>query len=203
MSDLTKDQTQLELSKLGKRLRALRTNNGWTLEDLAKRTGVSEPHLSRMESGERQPSITVLVSLAKAYDLELSSLFGAAQISPTQHRSLRVIRAGSTPVQKGNGLLYISLAANDRLTTLHPIQIRVPANRKSNLLYEHEGEEWLYVLSGELGLVIVDEEYTLQKGDSAHFDAQTPHRLFAIGNDDAEIILVAAATPRQLLGSYL
>ena len=75
--------------------------------------------------------------------------------------------------------------------------------RQGDLLYQHDGEEWLYVLSGQLVLILADEEHVLQPGDAAHFDARTPHRLSAKGGGDAEIILVACAAPRPLLGSYL
>ncbi len=74
---------------------------------------------------------------------------------------------------------------------------------KGDCLYQHDGEEWLYVLSGQLRLILADSEYVLQPGDAAHFDASTPHRFSAIGSCDAEIIFVACAALRPLLDSYL
>ena len=97
-------------------------------------------------------------------------------------------------LQRGNGLFYTSLAGGNRTTSLHPIRVTVPA-RQGDLLYQHDGEEWLYVLSGQLVLILADEEHVLQPGDAAHFDARTPHRLSAKGGGDAEIILVACAAP--------
>jgi quercetin dioxygenase-like cupin family protein len=79
----------------------------------------------------------------------------------------------------------------------------VPAERAEEKLYQHEGEQWLYVLSGHLQLKLADKEYVLEPGDSAHFDAERPHQLSALDKNDAEIILVACSVPYLLLRSYL
>ena len=192
-------QLQLELTKLGTRLRHLRSQRGWTLEDLANRAGVSEAYLSRLEGGDRQPSLAVLFSLAQAFGIALPSLFEPE----TQEATCVVIRAGSTASQPGHGLSYQPLSGGDRFTNLQPIRVTVSIDRPGDCLYEHDGEEWLYVLSGQLGLVFSDEAYTLSTGDAAHFDARRPHRLLATGETEAEIILVACAVPRTLLQSYL
>ena len=192
-------QLQLELTKLGTRLRNLRNQRGWTLEDLADRAGVSEAYLSRLEGGERQPSLAVLFSLAQAFGISLPSLFEPE----TQDAACAVVRAGSTASQQGHGLSYELLSRSDRFTNLHPIRVTVPVDRREDCFYAHDGEEWLYVLSGQLGLVFNDEEHILHPGDAAHFDARKPHRLLAKGEGDAEIILVACAVPRSLLQSYL
>lgn len=191
-------QLQLELTKLGTRLRNLRRQRGWTLENLANRARVSEAYLSRLEGGERQPSLAVLFSLAQAFGISLPSLF-----EPPQDATCVVVRAGSTASQQGHGLIYEPLSRSDRCTNLHPIRVTVPVDRLEDCFYEHDGEEWLYVLAGQLGLVFNDEEYILHPGDAAHFDARKPHRLLAREEEDAEIILVACAVPRSLLQSYL
>ncbi|MBW4474791.1 MAG: XRE family transcriptional regulator [Stenomitos rutilans HA7619-LM2] len=192
-------QLQLELTKLGVRLRSLRNQRDWTLEDLAKRAGVSEAYLSRLEGGDRQPSLAVLFSLAQAFGVALPSLF---EPEP-QEATCVVVRAGSTASHQGHGLFYQPLSGGDRFTNLQPIRVTVPIDRLGDCLYEHDGEEWLYVLSGQVGLVFSDEEYILSMHDAAHFDARRPHRLLAKGEADAEIILVACAVPRSLLQSYL
>ena len=69
------DQLSADLIKLGTRLRELRKERGWRLEDLAERTNLSRPYLSRLEGGERQPSLGALFSVAQAYGVTLSSLF--------------------------------------------------------------------------------------------------------------------------------
>lgn len=187
-----------EAAKLGERLRTLRAQHGWTLEDFAKRSGLSKSYLSRVEDGERQPSLAALLSLSQALGVPLASLFAA----PPEARGT-VTRARSAPVQEGNGLRYVSLSRGAHPAQMQPIKVMVPAGREGDALYQHDGEEWLYVLRGSLRLTLTEDAYDLAPGDAAHFDARLPHRLAALGGEDAEIILVACAAPRALLSSYL
>lgn len=192
-------RSQAELSSLCARLRALRLGRGWTLDELARRAGLSKSYLSRLEDGERQPSIAALLSLAQAHGLPLASLFG---VSDESSRRCSVMRAGDAAPQQGNDLVYSPLSSVGRAANMQPIRVIVPADRTGDEMYQHDGEEWLYVLSGALRLALADETYHLSPGDAAHFDARTPHRLTADGGGDAELILVACAGPRMLLDSY-
>jgi transcriptional regulator with XRE-family HTH domain len=192
-------QLGMDLAMVGVRLRRLRGERGWRLEDLAERTGLSKAYLSRLESGERQPSLTALFSVARAYDVSFSALF---EPEPEVRSSL-VVRADEGRVQRGNGLLYSKLSEGNWTFNLRPLRVVVPADREEEPLYQHEGEQWLYVLSGRLRLEIADEEFMLGVGDAAHFDASSPHKLAAQGGEDAEILLVACAVPYLLLKSYL
>ena len=197
---VTDKLTQAELSSLCARLRALRLGRGWTMEELARRAGLSKSYLSRLEDGERQPSIAALLSLAQAHGLPLASLFGAPEAG---HRPCVVVRAGEAAPEQGNGLTYAPLSRAGRAASMQPILVTVPAARVGDEMYQHDGEEWLYVLSGTLRLALADETHLLHPGDAAHFDARTPHRLSALNGHDAELILVACAGPRMLLDSYL
>lgn len=199
MADEISDGLSADLVKVGERLRRLRKERGWKLEDLAERTNLSRAYLSRLENGERQPSLTALFHIAQAYGVAFSSLFE----SEPDLESGVIIRAAQTPVRRGNGLFYASLSRGSWAFNLHPIRIVVPAEREEGEVYQHEGEQWLYVVSGSLGLEIGDEEFILESGDAAHFSADNPHRLTALGGRDAEIILVACAVPYLLLKSYL
>lgn len=192
-------QLQTELIKLGLRLRNLRHRQGWTLGELAQRVEVSEAYLSRLEGGDRQPSLAVLLSLAQAYGITLPSLFESQEDAS----SCVVVRMEDGAMRQGNGLSYTSLTRGDRFTNLHPIRVIVPTNRQESNFYEHEGEEWLYVLSGQLELIFTDEIHQLKPGDAAHFDARQPHRLRASGDQNAEIIVVACVRTRSVLESYL
>ena len=195
----SEEVTSSELTSLGARLRSLRTARGWTLDELARRTDLSKSYLSRLEDGDRQPSIAALLSLAQAHGLPLASLFGP----PQAKAGCAVVRAGAAPVQQGNGLRYVPLSQPGRAAGMQPIRVTVPAGREGDETYQHDGEEWLYVLSGVLRLTLAGETLLLHPGDAAHFDARAPHRLAADGECDAEIILVACAAPRMLLDSYL
>ena len=185
----------LVLTSLGAQLKALRTQRGWTLERLTELSNLSEPYLSRLESGSRQPSLAALITLARVYDIPLRTLLeGDGQTMPP----CKIIRSGSTASRIANGLAYRAVSGGGALTGLQAMEVRVPANRRDSRFYRHEGEEWLYVISGALNLIFENERHALQPGDAAHFDARTPHRLAAAGKRDAVVLLVASGPPRHL-----
>ena len=190
MADERTDRLQYDLSKIGARLRALRRERGWTLEGLAERTGLSRAYLSRLEAGERQPSLSALSEVAHAYGISFSSLF----VPEPEAQNGVIVRGQETAVQRGQGLSYTRLSTSDWTFNLQPMRVMVPAERgEGETPYRHEGEQWLYVLSGKLGLELSGEEFVLDPGVAAHFVADQSHRLNALYVLDAVVILVACA----------
>jgi len=181
------------LAGLGARLRLLRNQKGWTLEQLSLRTDLSEPFLSRLESGLRQPSLAALLTLAQAYSMPLAGLLGE---TPPAASPRVVIRAGSSSEHHANGLQYRVVSGSDPKVNLHALHVTIPPKREHEAFYSHEGEEWLYVISGRLQLIFEDGEHLLKPGDSAHFEARTPHRLAASGTRGAEVVIVSCAVPQ-------
>ena len=193
------DHLREDLALIGGRLRRLRKERGWTLEDLATRTGLSRAYLSRLEGGERQPSLSALSEVAWAYGVPFASLFATERES--EHGV--IVRGQDSETRRGKGLSYARLSTSDWVFNLQPLRVTVPADGGGEFLYQHEGEQWLYVLSGRLRLELSQEEFVLEPGDAAHFDADQKHRLAALDGRDAEVILVACSVPYLLLRSYL
>src|ERR1019366_3453027 len=165
------DQIQMQLIAFGVRLRELRLKRGWTLEELACRSSLSKAFLSRLESGGRQGLIAAALTLARIFNVSLSSLF-ESQLEPC------VIVRGADAVKKSiNGLKYVPLSNAGRFFNLQPIKVTVPVSRRGDEHYHHDGEEWIYVLSGALTLSLAGKTYDLNPGDAAHFDSRLPHRL--------------------------
>lgn len=186
------------LTALPQRLRAARARQGWTLEQAAGRAGLSVPHLSRLESGGRQPSIAVLVALAAAYGAPVGALLGDDEAAaPTA-----VIRGATVPLVEGDGLTYASLTGRLPAPVLQALRVTIPVGRIKRGYAQHPGEEWLLVRAGRLRLDLDGEEAVLEVGDAAHFDAAVPHRLAAAGRQDAEVVLVAAATRGDVLAAH-
>ncbi len=182
------DQIQVQLEAFGVRLQQLRLGRGWTLQDLADRSGLSKTFLSRLESGGRQASITAVLALAQVFDVSLASLF-EAELSA---EPCVIMRRTDAIEHSANGLAYVPLSKADRRFNLQPIRVRVSRSRRGSQHYHHEGEEWLYVLSGSLTLSLAGRTYDLATGDSAHFNSQLPHRLIARGDKDPEVVVVAS-----------
>jgi quercetin dioxygenase-like cupin family protein/DNA-binding XRE family transcriptional regulator len=180
------------LAGLGARLRSLRNQQGWTLEQLSLRTNLSEPFLSRIESGRRQPSLAALLTLARAHSMPLASLLEEV---PAAASLPVVIQAGSSSEHYANGLQFRVVSGTAPRSNLHAVHVTIPPKREHQDFYHHDGEEWLYVLSGHLRLIFEDREHLLKPGDSAHFEARTPHRLAANGRRAAEAVIVSCAAP--------
>jgi transcriptional regulator with XRE-family HTH domain len=180
-----------QLAGLGLRLRELRAGRDWTLEELAERTGLSKPFLSRLEAGERQPSIAAVLTLARAFAVSVGALFESA--GPAE--ACIVVRGDQATVRRGDGLSYAPLSSTARFTNLQPMKLTISHRRKGDEQYQHDGEEWVYVLSGRLRICVAGILYDLEAGDSAHFDSRQPHRLTALGGRDAALILVACPVP--------
>jgi transcriptional regulator with XRE-family HTH domain len=182
-------------SILAARLNRLRTERGWTLAKLSELTKLSKPYLSRLESGQRQPSLAALLALARTYETPLQSLLDSgAQQGP----SPVVIHGNRAQIQRSNGLRYQALSGGGALVNLSAVHVTVPRGRRKTALAQHDGEELLYVLSGTLNLVFDHDSHTLNPGDAANFDARMPHRLSAAGAGDAEVLMVAYVPTRRV-----
>jgi len=183
-----REEIQEQLSSFGARLRELRLQRGLTLQELAAQSGLSKAFLSRLESGDRQASISAALTLSKIFRVSLASLFE----SPVTGGLCTVIRAAEVVEKSANGLKYAPLSNADRFFNVRPMRVKVPPSRRGSEHYRHEGEEWIYVLHGKLTLSLAGKTYELEEGDAAHFESHLPHRLIARGGREAEILVVAA-----------
>lgn len=187
-SHQAEDLIQSQLSSFGARLRELRLRRGWTLQELAARSALSKAFLSRLESGDRQASIAAVLTLSRIFDVSLASLFE----SPMATEPCVVVRAADSVEKMTNGLKYVPLSNAGRFFNLQPLRIKVSPTRRGNEHFHHDGEEWIYVLSGKLTLSLAGKTYDLDAGDAAHFESRLPHRLIARGNRDVEVLVVAS-----------
>ncbi len=184
---IIRDPIQVQLDSFGVRLRELRLERGWTLQQLAEQSGLSKTFLSRLESGSRQASIAAVLTLARVFGVSLASMFEG----PVATEPCVIVRASETVSKSANGLTYRALSNAERFSNLQPIHVTVSPTRKGNEHFNHDGEEWIYLLSGRLTLSLAGKTYDLKPGDAAHFDSRLPHRLIAKGGQEAEVLLVA------------
>lgn len=182
------DEIKSQLHSFGARLKELRLQRGWTLEELACRCSLSKAFLSRLESGGRQASIAAALTLSRIFGVSLASLFE----SQVAAEPCIIVRARDAVEKAVKGLKYVSLSNAGRFYNLQPIRVKVSPTRRGNEHYHHDGEEWIYLLSGSLSLSLAGKIYDLEPGDAAHFDSRLPHRLIAKGTCDAEVLLVAS-----------
>ncbi|MFB7501768.1 helix-turn-helix domain-containing protein [Streptomyces sp. NPDC056161] len=175
--------SEAELPAVAPQLRSLRRRTGLTLESAARSAGLSPAHLSRLETGQRQPSLPLLLALARIYGTTVSELLGETVADRDA-----VVRAADMEPTHAGGWTYWQAGAPGR--GMQALRVRVPHGSQGDIVRVHPGEEWLYVLQGRLGLRLGDTAHLLAPGDSAHFDSLTPHRLAAEDDDGVELLFV-------------
>lgn len=164
------------LGDVGERLRSLRTARRVTLARVSADTGISVSTLSRLESGQRKPTLELLMPLARIYGVTLDELVGAPATGDPRVHMRPVRRHGATVIP-----------LTERAGGLRAYKYILPAARAEAepTPQTHEGYEWLYVLSGSLRLLLGEQELVLQPGEAAEFNTRTPHWM---GNAGAEAV---------------
>jgi len=177
--------------KTGSHIRAIRRQRGMTLGELAAACGVDKGHLSRVERGEKGPSVATLVQLAQALKVKVAHLVGET----TLDSAISVIRAKERkrlfgPVSAGNARYEVLSAGTRR--SMESFVVYPAARHADHRLVEHEGEEMVFVLSGEIELQLVDRTIALETGDCVHFLARLKHTLRQRGRRKAAALIVIA-----------
>lgn len=169
------------LDAVGQRLRELRRRRDLTLTGLSEATGISVSTLSRLESGQRRPTLELLLPLARVHGVSLDDLVG---VPPTADP-----RVDLRPVQRG-GMTMIPLTR--RAGGIQAYKIVLPPARPGTepTPQTHEGYEWLYVMDGRLRMVLGEHDLVLTPGEAAEFDTRTPHWFASAGAEPAEVLVL-------------
>lgn len=164
------------LQAVGPRLRQLRTDGDLTLAQLSGLTGISVSTLSRLESGQRKPTLELLLPLARAHQVALDELVDAPETGDPRVRLKPIARPGMTfvPLTRRPGGVQ---AYKQILPMSEPGQLGV-----------HEGYDWIYVLSGHVRLQLGNLDLTLSPGEAAEFDTRVPHNVSNPGPGPTEVL---------------
>lgn len=175
------------LDGVGPRLQRLRKQRGITLTSLSTATGISKSTLSRLETGQRRPSLEVLLPLARAYRVPLDDLVGAPEVGDPRIR---------LKPRRVNGRTVLPLT---RPGGVQAWKIVIPASQSRPDPRAHDGFEWLYVLSGRMRLILGDRDLVLGVGEAAEFDTQVPHWFGSTGDGPAEVLSIFGRPGEKML----
>ncbi len=167
------------LDLVAPRLRRVREHRGMTLTEVADQTGISKSTLSRLETGQRRPTLELLLRLAGIYKVPLDELVGAPDVGDPRTR---------LKPREVNGRTVLPLTHN--ANGVQASKIVIPASQSTPKPRVHEGYEWLYVLSGRMRLIIGDEDMVLGVGEVAEFETSEPHWFGSTGEEPAEVLSV-------------
>jgi DNA-binding transcriptional MerR regulator/mannose-6-phosphate isomerase-like protein (cupin superfamily) len=154
---------------IGAHLRQLRSKRRLSLAQVANSVGISVGFLSAMERSQMSGSVGTLRKLARFYKTNILDFFDASESGSRQVRP-----AERKVLEAGAGVRMELLAWGN--TVMEPHLFRIAPEAGSGDPYTHEGEEFIYILRGDLEITVDGEEYRLEAGDSFYFESATPHR---------------------------
>jgi electron transfer flavoprotein alpha subunit/transcriptional regulator with XRE-family HTH domain len=186
LADALKDTDDAgEGGSFGDKVRRLREARDWTLESLAGATGESPEFLEKVEQDEMTPPVGFLLRLAGALKIDPATF-----LSREDKALIRDMRTQAF-TKRTQDYSYQTLspgAENDHLRafmiTIEPKQTHKP------VAYKHEGEEFIFVMDGDLQLTVASKTHHLRRGESIHFNSDTPHKLKSISDEQTRCLVV-------------
>jgi transcriptional regulator with XRE-family HTH domain len=193
LTDLaTTEHTDEAKESLGERLRRVRRERGLTIKDLSSRTGIDIADLEHIESGQTIPALGQLVRLGRALDMKMGYF-----ISPGIDRLMTVVRKHARrPISRygevksiEHGYLYECLAPEKADRLMEPFIVTlVPTDTEE--FSTHAGQEFLYVLKGEIKVQVGDRVEFLKPGDAVYYDSDQPHLVRCVGTAATQVLAV-------------
>lgn len=175
-------------------VKALRTRSGLTLTELAERAELAVSTISKIETGQLSPGYETIQRLAIGLDVEVAELFQPRVESVSTGRR-GITRKGQGVLHRSKHYDYEALAADVSKKQFLPLFATIKARTVEQFgsLPSHEGEEFIFVISGKVTLHSEHyEPLTLGPGDSAYFDSRAGHALVSSGPEDAKIVWVCS-----------
>lgn len=177
------------------KMKSIRERQNMTIEELAEASGVKLEVLQAMENGEVIPSLTPLTKMSRALGVRLGTfLDDTPQIGPVVTRGGKTAHAlyfsGREDVTNATNLEYHSLGAGKIDRNIDPFIIEIEYEEGEKELSSHEGEEFIYVLEGEIEVIYGKDTFVIGEGDTIFYDSVVPHHLHATGEKNSKILAV-------------
>lgn len=188
-----KNQVDRIVSKLGEKIKTLRTEKGWSLQDLAKRSGISAAGIHRIESNGIIPTITTMMKISDALGKRVSFFIeekdeDSVFVSAGKRESIFTFK-------KGLDLQCVSAKKYGDFIMTAAYAIAVVGASSGKKPMSHRGEELVYCIQGKMEFQVNGKIYILNPGDSLHFRTHAEHKWKNIGDVRAKLIWVLAVPP--------
>ncbi|WP_435258925.1 helix-turn-helix domain-containing protein [Thioclava sp. FR2] len=190
----TGESAHVEPVNLAERVRALRKERGWTLEQAANQAGLARSTLSKIENGQMSPTYEALKKLAEGLSISVPQLFTPPSKAQVSGR-MAVTKSGDGQSHATATYEHELLAGALTKKQMLPYRARIRARRFEEFdgWVRHDGEEFLFVLTGVIRLYTeFYEPVELRRGDSAYYDASMGHNVVSLSEEDATILWVTS-----------
>jgi transcriptional regulator with XRE-family HTH domain len=181
----------MEERSIARNIKALRLNKRMSLDKLSKLTGLTKGYLSKIERSHKAPPLSTLNKIALMMDVDVT-FFLKKNTEEVRDIKLAVVRKEERKrvVTKGSlyGYEYEALAYNKPGKNMEPFIISPTLDKEAT--FQHDGEEFMYVLNGVHEFTYDGKKYILKSGDSIYFDSQIPHSGRSLGNKKARILTI-------------
>jgi transcriptional regulator with XRE-family HTH domain len=182
----------MNLIQLSQRIRLLRVQRGFTLEQVSEMTGLTRGVLSKVENFRVTPSLATLSKIAGAFGVSMSELFEGLDDKPEMvvvRKDERLIVERDRP---DSAIVYQALAHKRPNKIMEPFLLEVPPGEARRQKLAHEGEEFLMVLKGTVDYEYGDQRFRLEEGDCLYEDGTTEHTLNNPQNETALVLCIYA-----------
>lgn len=183
---------------VGGKIKQIREMKKVSLEELAERSGIELSMIQKIEQEKNIPSLAPLIKIARALGVRLgtflddSDSYGPVVVRAGQYQ--KGVRFTSQTSESREHLNFFSLAFDKAGRNMEPFIVDIePGLQSDYMLSSHEGEEFIYVLEGEIEINYGKETFTLAKGDSIYLDSIVLHNVHAANNSPAKILAVVYA----------
>ena len=177
-------------SEIIEKIKSIRMNKGFTLSQLSKKCGISKGYLSKIEHQTKLPPISTLHRIATALNINLSALF-AKDSEGSQESKIVVVRKNERKKigdeQQVSGIVRCPLADKKFAPNIQPFIIELPTDH--NTMYQFQGEEFHFILSGKVELIYGEKRFVLGTGDFVYFDGDVPYTGRSLGKKPATIFM--------------
>lgn len=176
---------------VGKNIKAIRKQKSITLQELADRSGFTKSYLSKIEKSKKAPPYSTVIKIAMALEVEVTYLlneqlsdFSDIRISFSKNNEGKIVET----LGSSYGYKYEALGFSKPGKNMQPFIVEAAFEEES--VFQHEGEEFIYVLEGKYQFFYDEKEFIMERGDSVYFDSGVPHSAKSLGNKKARVLVI-------------
>jgi len=181
---------------VGERVRVVRENRGLSLQDISQRTDIDVSLLEQIEGGTVAPPLGVVIKLAKALEMKMGYFISGEEDRPftiVRRNDRRVVSRYDSKKGKHYGYEFESLAPHKKDRHMEPFLVTLEPSDTEEERSTHDGQEFIYVLAGEMEVRLGEENHVLEPGDAIYYDSTIPHLVRCHGQKETKILAVLYA----------